>query len=300
MTAITQISPAQCELQSFLNAQVSKATATAYRSDLVEFFGTQIVIADQIREVTTEDIEDFRNRLVEQRVKPNTINRKLTSLRSFFKRCVGLRILDHSPTELVKGYKTSKTAVGKAIDTDILETILEDARNKSDPYMSARDVALITVLLFAGLRRSEASNMQWSHIISDGGFDVLILPDTKSGMQQHVKLAKRAKDALDRLREYTHPDDTYVFTSLSLHQRYGEQLRPDSINRILKKYGRDAGVNLSAHSFRHTCCTLALEGGATVQQAQAHLRHADIETTMRYYEDRNKLEDNATDYILKD
>jgi integrase len=266
----------------------------------VEFFGTQIVIADQIREVTTEDIEDFRNRLVDQQVKPNTINRKLTSLRSFFKRCVGLRILDHSPTELVKGFKTCKTAVGKAIDTEILETILEDAKDKSDPYMSARDVALITVLLFAGLRRSEASNMQWSHIISDGGIDVLILPDTKSGMQQHVKLAKRAKDALDRLREYTHPDDTYVFTSLSLHQRYGEQLRPDSINRILKKYGRDAGVNLSAHSFRHTCCTLALEGGATVQQAQAHLRHADIETTMRYYEDRNKLEDNATDYILKD
>ena len=122
MTAITQISPAQCELQSFLNSQVSKATATAYRSDLVEFFGTQIVIADQIREVTTEDIEDFRNRLVEQRVKPNTINRKLTSLRSFFKRCVGLRILDHSPTELVKGYKTSKTAVGKAIDTDNLSS----------------------------------------------------------------------------------------------------------------------------------------------------------------------------------
>ena len=57
MTAIIQISPAQCELQSFLNSQVSKATATAYRSALEELFGTQIIIAEQILEVTTEDGE---------------------------------------------------------------------------------------------------------------------------------------------------------------------------------------------------------------------------------------------------
>ena len=49
--------------------------------------------------------------------------------------------------------------------------------------------------------------------------------------------------------------------------------------------------------FRHTCCTLAIEGGAKPQQVQAHLRHKDLKTTMRYYENRERLTDNASDYI---
>ena len=41
----------------------------------------------------------------------------------------------------------------------------------------------------------------------------------------------------------------------------------------------------------------AIEGGAKPQQVQAHLRHKDLKTTMRYYENRDKLIDNASDYI---
>jgi integrase len=69
------------------------------------------------------------------------------------------------------------------------------------------------------------------------------------------------------------------------------------VREICQYYGRRAGVELTAHSFRHTCATLALEGGAKPQQVQGHLRHADLKTTMRYFEDRDKLNDNATDYI---
>jgi integrase len=301
MTAIAQIKPAECQLESFLNAQTSEATRRAYRSDLIGFFGTSLIIADQIQDTTTEDIEDYRNSLMEQGVKPNTINRKLTSLRGFFKRSQAKGLIAINPCDLVKGYKKSNASVGKAVETDALLKMIEIASKHPNKYKAKRDVALITVLLYAGLRRSEACNMEWSHIQREGGYDILVLPNTKSGVQQHVKLAKRAMDALRELRAVSLSDAPYVFESISPYIRsgdIGDKLHPDSLNRIIKYYGEKAGVSLSAHSLRHTCCTLSMEGGSTVQQAQAHLRHADISTTMRYFEDRNHLSDNASDYIL--
>ena len=75
-----------------------------------------------------------------------------------------------------------------------------------------------------------------------------------------------------------------------------------SINLIVKKYGKKAGIpaKITAHMFRHTCCTLAIEGGAKPQQVQAHLRHKDLKTTMLYYENRENLTDNASDSIKLD
>ena len=91
-------------------------------------------------------------------------------------------------------------------------------------------------------------------------------------------------------------DSDYVYVSIN-HNNYGGRLRYASVREICQYYGRRAGVELTAHSFRHTCATLALEGGAKPQQVQGHLRHADLKTTMRYFEDRDKLNDNACDYI---
>ena len=87
---------------------------------------------------------------------------------------------------------------------------------------------------------------------------------------------------------------------LGLSRRcYGRPLTDQSINLIVKRYALKAGVSqrVTAHMFRHTCCTLAIEGGAKPQQVQAHLRHKDLKTTMRYYENRERLTDNASDYI---
>ena len=62
-------------------------------------------------------------------------------------------------------------------------------------------------------------------------------------------------------------------------------------------YGKQIGISITPHMFRHSCCTLAIEGGAKPHQVQAHLRHKDINTTMLYYDAKDKLTDNASDYI---
>ena len=145
--------------------------------------------------------------------------------------------------------------------------------------------------------------MAWDDIATEGVFYLLRLPQTKSGVAQEIKLQPSVLYHLDRYKiELEHAGYAAtgkIFISLSRNGSRGKPLTDQSINHIVKKYALRAGVpqNITAHMFRHTCCTLAIEGGAKPQQVQAHLRHKDLKTTMRYYEHRDKLLDNASDYI---
>jgi integrase len=54
---------------------------------------------------------------------------------------------------------------------------------------------------------------------------------------------------------------------------------------------------IGAHTLRHTGCTLAIESGASIQQVQTHARHKNIETTMVYVHQRDRLGNSAADFI---
>ena len=292
--------PAADLLEPFLDAQMRPTTRRAYRSDLIGFFGTNLITVDQVQSLTIEEVERFRNDLADEGVKPTTINRKLTSLRGFLRRCVAKGIIDRSPADpaIVKNYKTQTTTYGKAIATDDVQRMMDLAKAHSNPLRAARDFALITLLVHTGMRRSEAAGLRWADILTEGAHTVALLRDTKSGHEQHVKLTGAVREALQALSKAYGNQFDYVFVSLSRSMNYGGQCRPDTIRDIVKEYGAKIGIDIGAHSFRHTCATLAFEGGAKPQQVQSHLRHRSLNTTMGYYEDRQQLDDNAADYIL--
>jgi integrase/recombinase XerD len=313
-------------LEPFLSAQMRDATRTAYRTDLIEFFGIDWITEAHVKGTGFEDVEQYRNQLASVGIKPSTINRKLTSLRSFFKRCVAIGLIDRNPAspELVRGYKTPQTSMGKAVDTEKIEEMIEIAYEAIErPHCdlrtrvkAARDSALIILLVYTGMRRSEAANLKWSDIQREGEHTVAVLRDTKSGHEQRVKLSHRVCESLDTLLNYyresmsEHPFERssdgpvrslgfdYVFVGMSRANNWGGRIRPEAVSSIIQWYGKKVGIKITAHSLRHTCATLALEGGATIQKVQSHLRHATVNTTMRYYTDRDALNDNASDYIL--
>ena len=293
--------PAEDLVAPFLAAQLRPATRTAYASDLTEFFGTGIVTAEQAQAISIAEVEAWRNDLAAIGRKATTINRKLTSLRAFYRRLIALRVVDVSPADpaIVKGYRIAPAAIGKAINEEVVAQMLEDAQSQPHALKGCRDYALLLLLLYAGLRRAEAAGLRWVDLIAEGGHTVAQLPQTKTGVLQHVKVAPVVVKALAAWREAAADfglESDHVFVSIS-HLNYGGRLRDASVREIVVRYGRRAGVDITAHSFRHTCATMAMEGGAQPQQVQGHLRHASVVTTMRYYEDRDALNDNATDYI---
>lgn len=292
-------------LAQFLSGQLTERTKKAYYADLCEFFNGDRIGPDDVRAVTFADIIEYRNTLASLGRKRTTINRKLSSLKAFFKMMIAVGVIDKNPADsaLVRGYRVDDTVSGKALQKNDLQRILDQAAEEPDDLRRSRDLAVLHLLTFAGLRRSELAGMDWDDLGQEGVFRILRLPDTKSGVAQDVKLQPIVLQYLQAYREtleaMNYPLTGKAFISLSRNDSHGQPITPQSINLIVKRYALQAGVtrHVTAHTFRHTCCTLSIEGGAKPQQAQAHLRHKDLKTTMRYYENRERLTDNASDYI---
>ncbi|NKB67281.1 MAG: tyrosine-type recombinase/integrase [Candidatus Latescibacteria bacterium] len=292
-------------LEQFLAGQLSPSTRRAYQADLMQFFGTDQLDLEAIRRITFHDIIEYRNALATQNYQRTTINRKLASLKAFFKMMVAANLIDSNPADsaLVRGYRLEENISGKAIAERALKQILAEIDQEANDLIRSRDMALIHLLTYGGLRRSEAARMAWDDMHQEGAFYVLTLPQTKAGVAQDIKVQAIVIHHLEKYRHSllanAYPTDGAVFLSFSNNGSHGRPLTDQSINLTIKKYARRAGLTqkITAHMFRHTCCTLAIEGGAKPQQVQAHLRHKDLKTTMRYYENREKLTDNASDYI---
>ena len=289
-------------LSPFLAGQLTPQTRRAYHADLVAFFGTDLISLDDCRGVTFVDVIAYRNRLSDDGLKPATINRKLSSIRALYKVLMAAGALPTNPADaaLVKGFKPQRTLRGKTISTDDISTILTAADGQKG-LRGLRDQAMLRTLLYAGLRRSEVVSMNWSLIHHEAGHVVLELPVTKSGTPQSVKLSPVVVSALDRYRKALDTagvDCDAVWISLTRNK--GQRITDHTAYRCVLRYAEMLSIQMTPHSFRHTCATLAMEGGATPQQVQGHLRHASVTTTMQYYEDRNLLTDNATDYILNE
>ena len=300
--AIVPIDPAE----GFLAGQLSPATQRAYRADLCAFFGVSDLAwmgTDRILSITPDEVVRWRNELHAAGKARSTINRKLSAVRAFYAHLIGIGIVERNPADpaVVKSFKEDRRVGGKAMATDDLTRLLTAVDQTADALQRARDRALITVLVYCGLRRSEAAGMHWEHLRRDGVHTVVDLPETKSGVEQDVKVVGPVLDALaayrDELtvcgRDATGP----VFISVA-HGTMGNGLTPQSVRLIVKRYADRLGIDdVSAHTLRHTCCTLAIEGGASAPQVQSHLRHADVKTTLGYFDNRERLTDNAADYI---
>ena len=295
-------------LEQFLAGQLSERTRKAYKADLRDFFrfaGFQEINIASARAISFEDVVAFRNHLSENGYKRASINRKLSSLKALFKMLVSAGLIEANPADsaLVRGYKLDETMTGKALATQALTQMERAILEEPNELRGMRDMAIFQLLTYAGLRRSEVVGITWEAIGQEGVFHVLILKETKSGSSQEVKLQPVVIHHLYQYREILqqcgYPIQGSVFISLAPNNSHGHPLTDQSINLIVKKYAAKAGIpqNVTAHMFRHTCCTLAIEGGAKPQQVQSHLRHKDLKTTMRYYENREKLTDNASDYI---
>ena len=292
-------------LGQFLAGQLTERTRRAYYADICEFFDTDRITPADVRAVNFADIIAYRNSLAALGRKRTTINRKLSSLKAFFRMMVAAQVVNQNPADsaLVRGFRVDETLAGKSIDQRRLQQILNAVEEEEEELRRARDRAVLYLLTYGGLRRSEVANVSWSDLSQDGAFYILALPTTKSGVPQDIKLQPVVVHFLQQYRDvlliHGYQDHGKAFISLSRNQSHGKPLSDQSINIIARKYALRAGLDhkVTAHMFRHTCCTLSIEGGAKPQQVQAHLRHKDLKTTMRYYENRERLTDNASDYI---
>lgn len=291
------------------------------------------VTLDLARAVTFVDINRYLSDLEARGLASSSRRRRLASVRGLFALLINLQVLTVNPAarEVVRRIPKAKTQDAPIIvlTKDQARRLVEAAslpippssRRKSRPVNApdpeppdtwCRDTALILTMIHACLRRSEAAAIMVDHIRPVGAFWVLDLPRAKGGENQWVKLHSRTVDAIEEMKrhyaerfgwDFSHGP---LFRSLS-NRNLGERLAADGIYRVVRRLAERAelfgsettrtSAPIRAHTLRHTGCTLAIEGGATLQQVQIHARHKDLSTTMRYVHQRDKLRDSAADHI---
>jgi site-specific recombinase XerD len=105
-------------------------------------------------------------------------------------------------------------------------------------------------------------------------------------LEEYMKATARAITALD--------DPQFV----GIGRWQGQRITDKLVERTVIKYGTKIGIEgLTPHVLRATFITLAIEGGATLLQAQYAAGHSDPRTTERYQSRKFNLDDNAVDYI---
>jgi site-specific recombinase XerD len=292
-------------LRDYVAAQRAPGTRLKYEEYLRDFFrGCDLRTMDEVARVEPAQVVDYRNRLQERGLSPSTINGRLVAVRGFFGRLFKARQISGNPadTDFVPGLQVSDVSRTEGLTLDEVRAILATC---DGTLLGLRDRALLMTLFYQGLRRSEASKLRYRDITTRRG--LLEVKDAKNNPYCTIRLRPEVKQAIDDYLEVlnrdlqkreTKPDDP-VFCSLSKLRSFGQRLAPSSINNVVKARVKAARITrrITAHSWRHSCTTAALQAGVPLHQVQRHLRHKSIQTTLRYDRDREVRKNPTLDLL---
>jgi integrase/recombinase XerD len=308
MNNLIQTNNFLAEKADMYTGTLSQNTKRAYLTDIRDFFGVsdiKNITIDMIQAVTEVEASLFRDRLEEEGKALSTINRKMTSLSSFYtfmcKRHIG--IMTYNPFQETKRMKYNKRhSSTRCLTKDEVQDYVQVAM-VGDDLLSQRNRIIFMLLATTGLRRSELTTMKIGHIATTHGKTIINI--TRKGSQEGIIVLSSTVVAF--IKEYistrglTLADkDKYLFVSHSTNGSEGNKISAQTIYNIVKDMSAKAGVDytdVSPHSFRHTFITESLHLGAKLEDIQDMVGHADISTTQRY-DHTNRVVENSTSDAL--
>ena len=199
--------------------------------------------------------------------------------------------------------KAIKTSKKDTLSVEQVRILFESLKVNTEK--DARDYAMINLLIRTGLRNIEISRANIEDIHELSGVTVLdVQGKGRTEKDNYVVLSKEALSPIDDYLNTWRKDEKSsapLFASTANRNR-GGRITTRAISGIVKEAFRAIGIDssrITAHSLRHTAVTLSLIGGASVEEAQAMARHADISTTMVYAHHVNRLKNAAEEKISR-
>jgi site-specific recombinase XerD len=223
-----------------------------------------------------------------------TIGRKLSSLRAFFRLLVRRRLVLSSPVAALRAPKRSKRLpafLGKEEVGRLLEA-RKGAGASGSASDKLRDEALFEMIYAAGLRVSEACNLDLDDVETGVGSSQVKIRQGKGRKDRVVPIGRKATTAL---QAYLPGRRTWLAAfppaagskgtagSALFITRRGRRLGPRAVRRLLARREQLTGVApVSPHALRHSFATHLLGEGADLRAIQEMLGHASLRTTQRY------------------
>ena len=262
-----------------IEKKYSSNTIEAYRNDLNVFsrFLTNQFDVNNINNTNYSYVRSWIVDLVNKGISNRSINRKITSLNSYFKFILKIDLINENPLTNHKALKTQKKIQLPFSENEMLSVL--DLDNFEDNFTGARDRLIIDLFYTTGIRRIELIQLMVS--------DVNII-------NKHIKvLGKRNKERIIPLidstinilnnylfyRDELKSDETFLFIT-----NKGKQVYEKLIYRIINKYFDTIStkVKKSPHIIRHSFATHLLNNGADLNSVKDLLGHSSLAATQVY------------------
>jgi len=270
-----------------LEKSLSQNTIDSYNFDLELFlsFLQQESKVSSFAKINGNTIQEYINFLRnkksknESRYSDKSINRYLSTMKSFFSFLESEKIIKINPAENLDSPRVSRE-LPVVLNLDEINALL-DAPDISDKF-GLRDRAILELMYASGLRVSEVITITLKDLYFKDGYVRIfgkgskerIVPTGSYAIKFVEKYLKESRIAFKK--SYT---EDYLFLNFR-----GRKLSRMAVWNIITKYASKAGIKkeIHPHTLRHTFATHLLEGGADIRIIQEMLGHTDISTTQIY------------------
>jgi len=233
-----------------LQGQLTPKTLKEYASDLkhfLEWYKGSPLVVDQI--MCIEDVElstlmgyrDYSKNVLQ--LKPATINRRLITLKRFFKWAAAESKIGYDPSKPLKFIPEDKVSP-RRMTTREEEAFLSAIEHGS----SLRDQTILTLMFHTGLRTMEVCNLEPIDIeLGKRSGQLTVRADKRNG-QRKIPLNMTCVILLKKYMEGLSPDSPYLFPS----EKTSDRLTERALRHLIKKVMTSAGLEgLSSHDLRH-------------------------------------------------
>lgn len=272
---------------SFINylefeKRASQHTVLAYKKDL-EQFGEFYILSFEKDDISTADHPEIRSwiiDMVDQGLSATSVNRKIATLRSFYKFLMRSGEIIKDPTYKLRALKTPKR-LPEFVQEEAIDKILDELQFEHT-FEGQRDKMVMEFLYLTGVRLSELLELKWKDIdLSGEAVKVLgkrkkerIIPITTGLKKNIVSYKKVFGETFSNLQ-----DSDYFIVVNDRKQAY-----PMKIYRIVKEHLDlfAQTTKRSPHLLRHTFATHLLNKGADLNAVKDLLGHASLAATQVY------------------
>ena len=266
-------------LRSFLNyllvdKGLSKNTVKAYEADISSFFRWLINKDLEYKNLQEEHINQYISFLFQKKMKSSSVNRKISSIKSFYIFLVKRNFIKNSPLNDLVTPKQEKH-LPESMSEDEVDKLLNspNVANK----IENRDKAMIEMLYATGMRISELVNLKMTDV------DMKRCVVKVFGKGSKERLVPFGETALDSLKAYLSERVQSSSKEIFLSNRGKKMTRVAFWQRVKIYLVRENLKNsISPHTLRHAFATHLLNRGADLRSVQLLLGHSDLSTTQIY------------------
>ncbi|QEM12015.1 tyrosine-type recombinase/integrase [Mucilaginibacter rubeus] len=265
-------------------------TVSAYQSDLDQFVrflnnpgganpGSEPVITHP-SQVSYHDIRNWMVELLDQKLTGRSVNRKMATLRKYFKFLLQEGIVETNPTSRIHSQKIAKTLPVVVEDARLTKMLDSDDVFTND-FPGLRDKLVIEMLFGTGIRLAELLGIKEQDLNLDGGVVKVLGKRNKERIipiNNELKILLPQYLELKKNQNFNNNSFTFIVTNK------GADAYPKLIYLIVQKYLSNISTQnkRSPHVLRHTFATTMLNNGADLNSIKELLGHANLSATQIY------------------